>query len=202
MKKMVSLLLIGTMVLSMTACGGKKEEAKSGTESKKEIDASQTTLSNTPKEPAAAVGFTCKPEMYDATWEDGLFQLDDVVFDPKKDYTFGEIVELFSNTEYDITYTVRGGSENAYNSDAITTVGNQVALKIHDNKNITCLFYGIADSEGDSNNKTSVSQCSFTGGALSNKGSHPLWVAQGIHPFDLTYKYRGNHPIRPSYISR
>lgn len=183
MKKLISMLLIGSLALSITACGGKKEEPKSENVSTAQITEAQTALSSEPEVPAEPE-YTCKTEMYEADWDDGLVQINDIVFDAKEKLTIGEIADIFSDTRYQLTIIRSGGTqEDPYNSGALITAGETISLKIKENNNELCFF----DASNTSAEIIPVKDCYFTRIASTLYQAPSFWVATGIEPFNLTH---------------
>ena len=187
MKKIVSILLLGTLVLSMTACGGKKEEPKTEAPAAEETSTSQiteaqTALSSEPEEPEEPE-YTCMPEMYEADWEDGLIQIADIVFDTKIEYTLKELFDIFSSTQYQLSIKRESGEIEDYNENGLAGPKSRVALLVKHN-DIVLAQLSCWNPKDD---YSPLKDCLLYDFQMHIEKEYPIWIASGIQPFDLTY---------------
>lgn len=184
MKKFISMLLIGSLILSITACGGKKEEPTSENASTAQITEAQTALSSEPEEVTEEPEFACNPEMYEADWEDGLVQIDDIVFDLKKEYKLEDIVNIFSSPLYQLNVLRQGESkEEEYNEEALTGPSGRLSLGVYRN-NMLLVVFGF---ENQTDDVVALKDCDLRVIELGYSKEAPIWIANGIYPFDLTF---------------
>ena len=185
MKKLFCMILIGSIALSMTACGGKKkEEEKSSVEETKQIEESAVALSSEPEEPEV-VEYTCLPEMYEAELEDGLIQIEDILIDTKKSQTLGEICALFPESRFSLIIERAGKKTDPYTKEAIAAKGEYVRLNVMKNNAMICNFdFYNADKNADF---TPLDNCSYYSFFLDLNYEFPIWIAKGISPFELYY---------------
>ena len=185
MKKLICMVLISSIALSITACGGKKkEEAKSAVVEQKQIAEAAVALSNEPEEPEI-VEYTCLPEMYEAELEDGLIQIGSVVFDSKKTQTLGEVRAMFSDPKYNIEIE-RASGTSPYTEEAIASKGEVIGLHVIENNTTICSFgFKNYDTSAD---LAPLDNCSYRKCFIQLNSAYPIWLANGISPFDLTYQ--------------
>lgn len=124
------------------ACGGKNASG-------------QTALQGNANAPTRATGentqqeeiFECQEEMYQHGLADGVFQIDDIIYDLYADRTLGEAIALFEEKgRYDIKVYIGNSSDSEpYNPDE--TVVNRIQAHVYrDGKDLLC-FVAISTRE-------------------------------------------------------
>ena len=178
------MVLISSIALSITACGGKKkEEAKSAVVEQKQIAEAAVALSNEPE----VVEYTCRPELYEAKLEDGLVQIEDILIETKKSQTLSDIRALFPESRFSLTVERADGTTAPFSTEAIAAKGENIILNVLKNGSEVCWFrFYNCDSSSDF---TALDNCSYKGFSLlyQTEPNYPIWIAKGISPFEITY---------------
>ena len=181
MKKILSICLVGVLSLSLVACGSKKEEKKSDFEkAQAEISDAITPLAQSPEpaKPEKEV-FTCKDEMYGYALEDGIIQVDDIIFDTLESKSLMDALAPFFEKGDRYTYKMKlDQTYIEYNEEGLVENKKQVHVMIHKGGQELIAISGI-NRTGDMGRVTDCTYCDFYIPEKSQTALDSIWYGEG-----------------------
>ena len=185
MKKILSICLVAVLSLSLVACGSKKEEKKSDFEkAQAEISDAITPLAQSPEpekpaKPEKEV-FTCKDEMYGYALEDGIIQVDDIIFDTLESKSLMDALAPFFEKGDRYTYKMKlDQTYIEYNEEGLVENKKQVHVMIHKGGRELIAISGI-NRTGDMGRVTDCTYCDFYIPEESQTALDSIWYGEGL----------------------
>ncbi|MBR5970901.1 MAG: hypothetical protein IK016_11245 [Lachnospiraceae bacterium] len=179
----VSVFVMLCALVMLSACGSSVKQAVNNARQAVGTESNNGSSGGNSRGEAAASGqegFSCRKEMYEISLEHGAFQIDDIIFDPLREMTLGEAVDVFVKAgRYDIRSNI---NSEAYYPDMTPYSPEELSLSngtvyIARGGNILLRIHGTNPTDG----MCPISDFIYTHVQIEENAFPFVWYGSGLH---------------------